>query len=125
MLGSEGELEAACGLLGEPGFGLPGDMRGKIVEDEVDRGVGRIGFVEPLEEFDKLAAAMADFDQGVDLAGEQIDPGQQAERAMALVLTIARECRVGARHRRQIRRCGRDRLDSRLLVVGDNRYRLA
>ena len=31
----------------------------------------------------------------------------------------------GARHRRQIRRCGRDRLDSRLLVVGDNRYRLA
>ena len=38
---------------------------------------------------------------------------------------IARECRVGAGHRRQIRRCGRDRLDSRLLVVGDNRHRLA
>ena len=28
MLGSEGELEAARGLLGEPGFGPPGDMRG-------------------------------------------------------------------------------------------------
>ena len=41
MLGSEGELEAACGLFGEPGFGLPGDMRGMIVEDEVDRGVCR------------------------------------------------------------------------------------
>jgi len=25
------------------------------------------------------------FDQGVDLAGEQIDPGQQAERAVALI----------------------------------------
>jgi len=27
----------------------------------------------------------SDFDQGVDLAGEQIDPGQQAERAVALI----------------------------------------
>ena len=62
MLGSEGELEAARGLLGEPGFGLPGDMRGMIVEDEVDRGVGRIGFVETLEERDELAAAMAVLD---------------------------------------------------------------
>ena len=35
MFGREGELEAARGLLGEPGFGLPGDMRGMIVEDEV------------------------------------------------------------------------------------------
>jgi hypothetical protein len=59
MLGSEGELEAARGLLGEPGFGLPGDMRGMIVEDEVDRGVDRIGFVETLEERDEPAAAMA------------------------------------------------------------------
>ena len=38
MLGCGGELEAARGLLGKPGFGLPGDMRGMIVEDEVDRG---------------------------------------------------------------------------------------
>jgi hypothetical protein len=38
-LGSEGKLEAACGLLAEPGFGLPGDMRGMIVKAEVDRGV--------------------------------------------------------------------------------------
>jgi hypothetical protein len=77
MLGSEGEREAACGLLGEPGFGLPGDMRGMIVEDEVDRGVGRIGFVEPLEEFDELAAAVTVFDQGVDLAGEQSIPANR------------------------------------------------
>src|SRR5258708_31973765 len=37
-------------------------------------------------------------DQGVDLPGEKINPGQQAERAMALVLVVAREGRVGARH---------------------------
>ena len=56
MLGCEGELEAPRGLLGKPGFGLPGDMRGMIIEDEVDRGVGRIGFVETHEERDELAA---------------------------------------------------------------------
>jgi len=50
-------------LLGEPDFCLARDMRGMIVEDEVDRGVGRIGFVETLEEGDELAAAMAVLDQ--------------------------------------------------------------
>src|SRR5213080_2240561 len=73
MRGSEGELEAAGGLLGEPRLGLPGDMCGMIVEDEVDRGVGRIGFVETLEERDKLAAAMAVLDHGVNLAGHKVD----------------------------------------------------
>src|SRR5258708_6945141 len=100
-------------------------MRRVIVEDQLDRRTGRVSGIEKLEEFDELAAAVAVLDQGVDLAGEQINPGQQAERAVALVLMIARECRVGARYWRQIRRCGRDRLDSRLLVVGDNRYRLS
>ena len=28
VLGSEGEFEAVHGLIGEPGFGLPGDVRG-------------------------------------------------------------------------------------------------
>jgi hypothetical protein len=68
---------------------------------------------------------MAVFEQGVDLAGEQIDPGQQAERAHGACTHDRAGMSLGAKHRRQIRRCGRDRLDSRLLVVGDNRYRLA
>ena len=38
VLGGEGEFEAARGLLGEPGFGLLGDVRGMIVEDQLDRG---------------------------------------------------------------------------------------
>ena len=41
VLRREGKLEAAGGLLGEPGFGLLGDVRGVIVEDQLDRGVGR------------------------------------------------------------------------------------
>src|SRR6201998_468276 len=84
VLGREGELEAAIRSSGEPSFGFARDMRGMIVEDQLDRGAGRIGGVEKLEEFDELSAAVAVLDQGVDLPGEQIDPSQQAERAMTL-----------------------------------------
>jgi hypothetical protein len=50
-------------LIGEPAFGLPADVRGTIIEGKPDRGVGRIGGVEKLEEFDEFAAAMAILDQ--------------------------------------------------------------
>ena len=40
VLGSEGEFEAAGGLIGEPGFGFLGDVRGVIIEDQLDRGGG-------------------------------------------------------------------------------------
>ena len=86
VLGREGKLEAAGRLGSEPGSGFSRDVCGMIVEDQLDRGAGGISGVEKLEEFDELPAAMAVPDQGVDLAGEQIDPGQQAERAMAFVL---------------------------------------
>ena len=56
-----------------------------IVEDQLDRGAGRKGGIEKLEEFDELAAAVAISDERVDLAGEQINAGQQAERAMTLL----------------------------------------
>jgi hypothetical protein len=36
MLGSEDELEAACGLFGEPGFGLPGDIGRNGLESLLD-----------------------------------------------------------------------------------------
>ena len=47
-------------LIGEPGFGLFGDVRGMIVEDQLDRCVGRIGGVEKLEEFDEFAGCDGD-----------------------------------------------------------------
>src|ERR1700716_2360890 len=95
-----------------------------IVEDQLDRGAGRIGGIEKFEEFDELAAAVTVSDERVDLSSEQINPGQQAERAIAFVLMIPREGGMDAWHRWQIRRRRRDGLDSRLLVVGDNRHRL-
>jgi len=96
VLGSEGELEAAGGLFGEPGFRLLGDVGGMIVEDQLDRCMGRIGLIEKLEEFDQLAAAVTILDQGVHLAGEKIDSGQQADRAVTFVFMITAEGRVHA-----------------------------
>src|SRR3981189_1967359 len=123
--GCERELEAAGGSSGKPSSGFSGDVRGMIVEDQLDRGAGRIGRIKQLEELDELQAAVAVSDQGMHLAGEQINPGQQAERAMAFVFMIAREGRMDAGLGRQIRRGRRNGLDSRLFIVGDDRYRLA
>jgi hypothetical protein len=67
-----------------------------IVEDQLDRGVGWIGGVEKLEEFDEFAAAAAILDQGMDLAGDEIDAGQQADRAVALIFVLACEGRMHA-----------------------------
>ena len=91
----------------------------------MDRRVGWVGLIEELEELDELAAAVAILDQGVHLAGQQIDAGQQADRAVALVFMVACEGRMHAGFRGQIggRRC--DRLDTGLLVVGDDRHPVA
>jgi len=59
VLGREGEFEAADWLTGEPSRCLLGDVRGMIVEDQLDRRMGRIGGVEQLEELDEFAAAVA------------------------------------------------------------------
>jgi len=58
--------------------------------------MGRIGGIDELEEFDEFAAAVAVLDEGVNLPGEQIDAGQQTDRAVALVLVIARDGRMPA-----------------------------
>src|SRR5215471_2629753 len=108
-----------------PSLGLFGDVRRMIVEDQLDRRMGRIGGIEELEKFDEFATAMAVPDEGVNLTGEQIDAGQQTDRAVALVLVIAREGRMPARLGRKVWGRGGDRLDTGLLVIGDDRHRIA
>ena len=76
----EGEFEAAGRASGEPASGLLRDMSGVIVENQLDCRASGIGGVKELEEFNELAAAVAVPDQGVNLPGKQINPGQQAER---------------------------------------------
>src|SRR2546423_6168979 len=124
VLGRERKVEAACRSCVEPGSGFFRDVCGMIVEDQLDRGASRIGGIDEFEEFDELAAAVAVFDESVDLPRQQINSSQQAERAMTSILKIARKVRIDAWHRRQIRRRRRDRLDSRLFVVGNDCDRL-
>ena len=68
-----------------------------IVQDDLDRGIGRVGRIELLEKADELARAVAVFDAGMDLAGEQVDPRQQAQRPEALVFMVARDAGMLAR----------------------------
>ena len=125
VLGSEGEFKAVRGLIGEPGFGLFGDVRGMIVEDQLDRCVGRIGGVEKLEEFDEFAAAMAILDQRMDLAGDEVDAGQQADRAVTFIFMLTCEGRMHAGLGRQVGGGRCDGLYAGLLVVGNDRHRVA
>ena len=55
VFGRVDEREASFGLLGEPSHRLLGFVGGVIVEDELDRGRGRMGGVELFQEFDEFA----------------------------------------------------------------------
>src|SRR6516165_1821397 len=111
MLGSEGKFEAARRLLGEPGFRLLGDVRGMIVEDQLDRRAGWVSGIEKLQKFNEFATALAVLHQSMDLAGHKVDAGQQADPAEALIFMIAGESRTLAGLRRQVRCRGGKRLD--------------
>src|SRR5262249_11427734 len=56
-------------------------------------------------------------DQGMNLAADKVDAGQQAHRAVAFIFKLTCEGGVHAGLGRQIRSGGCDRLDARLLVV--------
>jgi len=72
---AEGELEPASRSSDEPRSGFSRNVRGMIVENQLDGGAGRIGGIKNLEEFDELSAAVAISDQGMNFPGEQINPG--------------------------------------------------
>src|SRR3979490_891955 len=49
VLGCERELESAGRPSGKPSSGFRGEVRVMIVEDQLDRGTGRIGCIEQLD----------------------------------------------------------------------------
>src|SRR5215468_2174680 len=75
VFGGEHKGEAAVRLSGQPGLGLPRDMRRVIVQNDLDRRRGWVGRVENFEELDELATAMAIRDERVHSTGKQIDAG--------------------------------------------------
>jgi hypothetical protein len=94
MFRGKHKRETALWLGGQPLLGFLGGVGRVVVEDHFDGGVRGVSAVEFLEQTDELPRAMAILDTGVNLAGEQIDPGKQAQRAMALVFMIARPARM-------------------------------
>ena len=108
----EGEFEAVRRLGCKPGSGLLGNVCGMIVEDQLDRRIGRIGGVEELEEFDEFAAAMTIPDQGMNLTADKVDTGQQADRAVAFIFKLTCEGRMRAGRGRQVGGGGCDGLDA-------------
>ncbi|WP_275198840.1 hypothetical protein [Bradyrhizobium sp. CSA207] len=90
-----------------------------IVEDQLDRGAPRINGVKKSEEFDELAAAVAVSDESVDLAGEQINPSQQAELVPCRLYSWSRAKLAWMPGSGEIRRRRCDGLDSRLFSSHD------
>src|SRR4249920_4263189 len=82
VLGDEGEPESPPRLIRKPSFGLTRDVRGVIVQDEMDRRIGWVGAIQELKKLDEFPAAVAIFDQSMDLAAHKIDACEQADRAM-------------------------------------------
>src|SRR5215510_8838729 len=121
----EGEGKAAKELRCKPARGLTRDMGGMVVENDLDRGVGRVGGVEELEKLNEFAATVAFLDQGVDVTGEQIDTVHQGQGTVPFVLVITHHGGAGAGQWRAIRRGRTDRLDPGFLVVRDYREAVA
>jgi hypothetical protein len=102
VLGREGEFEATGRLLGEPSLGLLGDVRRMIVEDQLDRCVGRIGGIDELEEFNEFAVSRSM------PASKLTVPWRLRWRSLTrawiwpLVLVVARQGRMSAGLGRQI-----------------------
>jgi hypothetical protein len=100
--------------------GQPSDSL-DTVEREHAIGVGRIGGIEKLEEFDEFAAPVAILDQGMDPAGDQINAGQQADRAVALIFVLACKSRMHAGLGGQVRSNRFNGLNAGFLIVRDDR----
>jgi hypothetical protein len=117
VLGGEHELKASLGSRRKPRLGLLRNVRGVIVEDDLGRGRGGVGGLQHSEEFDEFATAVAVLDEGVHLAGQQVDAGHQGDRSMALVLVIAADRWMGAGLWAKVGSDGADRLDAGFLII--------
>src|SRR6516165_8493355 len=64
VFGSEHKGEAAVRLSGQPGLGLPRDVRRVIVQNDLNRRCGWVGRVENFEELDELAELLRNVGDG-------------------------------------------------------------
>jgi hypothetical protein len=88
VLGGEHELKAPFRSRRQPSLGLLRDVRGVIVEDDLDPGHRGVGSIQHTEEFDEFATAMAVLDEGVHLSSQQVDAGYQGDRSLSCLKSL-------------------------------------
>ena len=78
-----------AGTAGQVSHGLLGNVGTVVVQYDADDGLAGIVLVQAAQQCDELDAAMALLHVGNDLAGVQIERGNDGQRAMTDVLVIA------------------------------------
>mgnify|MGYP007072815997 CR=1 FL=1 len=104
MLGRMNILESS-GTCGEEGHGLLRDVRGMVVENHANNGLGRIVSINLPEQIDELDATVPILGMSKDMARVKVDTGQNGDRAVTNVLGgLRRNPRIcGALHIRRFR----------------------
>ncbi len=107
------------GAGGQKHPGFPGDMSRMVVQNDPDPGMRRIIGIQILEEGDEFLASMPFLDPGNDMAGREIQGGQNRGYSQSDILMIARDGGMFAGNRWPVGGRQSQRLNSRLFVQAD------
>src|SRR6266566_8828802 len=97
-------------------------MRRVVVEQEANPCLRRIALVQLVQQGDKVLAGMVVADYFRDSTGVQVESGQQGYRSQPFVFVVPEMTGELPGLGRSVRRCRRQRLNTRLFVIrdGDN-----
>src|SRR5215211_4250524 len=91
------EVEVEAAVAQQPAVHGGGLVGGQVVQDDVHVEVGRDGAVDLVQEGDEVGAGVAGTDVGDDLAGGDLEGGEQVAGAVALVV-VGGSGRGGGQH---------------------------
>jgi hypothetical protein len=109
---------------GQKGPGLPGKVRGVIVEDHANSSLPGILGVRQAQKVDELGTPVAVAHQAQHLSAPEINTRQQRQRTVADVLRVAAQPGMLAGYRGQVRGGALQDLNPRLLIVRQHRRQL-
>lgn len=109
----------ASGTRGEEGHGLLRDMRRMVVENHPDDSLRWVVGVNLLEQCDEFDTAVPILDMGKDMAGVEIDAGQDRHSAVTNILVVSPDRRGLSWDRRQVGCRQAKRLHTGLLIDAD------
>src|SRR5665213_57040 len=107
----------------EPALRLFRNVCRVIVEQEANAGLRRIALVEFAQQGDEIRTGMMVADDLCDPPGVEIETGQQRYRSQAFIFIVPEMSGKLPRRRRAVWCGGSQRLNARLLVVGNGHHR--